>query len=412
MDWFMTRDADDLRSGRPTGRPWIVRIGSRLFEAASGRGAVAESRQRILDVLIVAGAVAFEVVAAILGDESVGAADAAVRVPLSAVAIGALLVRRRHPVPVAAIALAARVALVAVTSSSTALLPVVVVALFSAARNASGRRDLLIVAPLAIGAAVLVAAFDSDAFAVEIRSEAVEMILPIALGDALRSRDARLRARIEAEASARVQAERLRIARDLHDITAHGLSTIAIQSGVAAHLLDPSQAQAREALQAINTTGRKALDDLRAMVGALRSDSPDPRPTPADPDDLTDVIAGATAAGVTPRPRIDGSFPPTISDAVVVAVHRIIQEALTNVARHAGPVPADVHLSHGESSVEVTVSNGPGPGSRSAAVPSTGVGIVGMTERAALLGGTLRAQPRSDGGFLVSATIPYWRDDA
>ena len=147
------------------------------------------------------------------------------------------------------------------------------------------------------------------------------------------------------------------------------------------------------------------------MVGVLRSTDDDVplRPTPSDPDDLSDLLAGAANAGLTVTTDIDGGFPPDVGDACVVAMHRIIQEALTNVARHAGSVPVELSIHHGADRVRVQIVNRPGTSSPRDSVPSTGVGVIGMTERAETLGGSLRAQATADGGFEVDATIPYHR---
>ena len=254
-----------------------------------------------------------------------------------------------------------------------------------------------------------IAALDDDPFFVEFVGEAALMALPIAVGDAARSRAERLRNLIDAEATARVQAERLRIARDLHDVVAHGLSTIAVQSGVAAHLFERDPSQAKEALEIINTTGKQSLEELRAMVGVLRSTDDVPlQPTPLDPNDLSALLTRAAESGVEVTLSLDGMFPVDVADTTVLAAHRIIQEALTNLARHAGQVPATLQIRHHDDRVEVFVRNEPGK-RPTASVPSTGVGIVGMIERAESLGGSLHAGPTGDGGYEVVATLPYYR---
>jgi signal transduction histidine kinase len=161
----------------------------------------------------------------------------------------------------------------------------------------------------------------------------------------------------------------------------------------------------------INATGKHALEELRAMVGVLRStDEEAPlRPTPGDPDDLSELVDRAAQAGLTVRTEVDGGFPRDVGDACVVAMHRIIQEALTNVARHAGPVPVDLSINHDVDHVRLHIVNQPGTTLHRDSVPSTGVGIIGMTERAEALGGTLRAKQATSGGFEVDAMIPYRR---
>ncbi len=367
-------------------------------------------RPGLQDATLALAAAAFAVAALAFDFGEADSDPSALAYVLIAIVGAGLLARRRSPVAVLVVVVAARLIMTGDTGNDVALIPAAMIALYTVARTGDRRASLMV----AIGAAAVmmfvVAGFNSEEFMQELAGEAALMLLPIAVGDAVRSRADRIRDLVDTEAAARVQAERIRIARDLHDVVAHGLSTIAIQSGVAAHLLDRDPDQARESLEVINTTGKHALEELRAMVGVLRSTDEDTplRPTPADPNDLSEVLAGAANAGVTATTDLDGHFPPDVGDACVVAVHRIIQEALTNVARHAGPVPVELAIHHGAGAVHVQILNQPGT-SLEQEVPSTGVGIIGMTERAETLGGSLRAQPTADGGFVVDATIPYHR---
>ena len=197
------------------------------------------------------------------------------------------------------------------TGNEVALLPAVAVALFTVARHADRKIGLTVATVIGLVIAVGTAVFDADRFLPEFLGAAALMAVPIAVGDAARSRSDRIRDLIDTEANSRVQAERIRIARDLHDIVAHGLSTIAIQSGVAAHLLDRDPDQAKEALEVINATGKSSLEELRAMVGVLRSTDDAPlRPTPTDPNDLTDLLDGAANAGIIVTVDTTGAFPP------------------------------------------------------------------------------------------------------
>lgn len=326
------------------------------------------------------------------------------------VACAMLLVRRHRPLAVLLAVSVAQVAVIADTHNDAVLMVCVGVALFTVTR--SGRRMSGLLVAVSVAGVLLLsnAVFDDQAIFPESLGAAALLLLPIALGDAARSREERLNTLITTAVEGRVQAERVRIARDLHDVVAHGLATIAVQSGVAAHLIDRDPDHAREALEIINETGRTSLEELRAMVGVLRStDEAALRPTPADPNDLTDVVAGAARAGVEVRTVVTGRFPPDVSEQCVVAAHRIVQEALTNVVRHAGAAPSTVTLDHGTDSVVVTILNRPGSRATTVNVPSTGVGIVGMTERAESLHGTLHAERRRDGGFEVTAELPYRR---
>lgn len=344
----------------------------------------------------------------VLAYESIeGREPSSLVVGLMVVSWAGLAFRRLIPVTVLAVAVAVRLVLIQQVGTGLPMMPIVGVALYTVARYGDRRRGLMAASSAAVVMSAVAAALGDDGYVIEFLEEGAQAFLPIALGDAFRTREDRVADMIDAEAEARVQAERLRIARDLHDVVAHGLSTIAIQSGVAARLLESDTQQAKEALEAINETGRTSLDDLRSMVGALRStDVALLHPTPADPDDLSAVVAAATSAGVDLRVEQTGTFPESVGDAVVVAVHRIIQEALMNVARHAGAVRADLNLVHHTDGVELRVVNAGSVGP-SLEVESTGVGIVGMRERAESVGGSLEAEASDDGGFVVRAVIPY-----
>ncbi len=356
----------------------------------------------------IAGAVSVFAVVALVTDFGEGGSDATgLSYLLVALAGVALLWRRQQPLAVLSAVVILRIGLTWESANDLALAPAAMVALFTAARAGQRRTNVAITVGVALLMAVVVAALGTDAFVPEALGEAALLLLPVAVGDAARSRAERLRDLIDTEADRRVSAERLRIARDLHDVVAHGLSTIAVQSGVAAHLLDRDPGQAKEALEVINATGKSSLEELRAMVGVLRSTDDAPlRPTPNDPNDLSDLVAGATNSGLEVEVSAVGQFPADVGDSCVVALHRIAQEALTNVARHAGPVTTRVSIRHSAHDVDLSIVNVAGTGTNSG-LRSTGVGIVGMTERAEALGGTLTTQRLPDGGFQVSATIPY-----
>ena len=366
---------------------------------------------RIGDAALAALVTAFAVVALALelGDENSATARSYV---VAIVAGGALAVRRVSPPAVLAVVVAGRLFVIWDVDNELALMPAAVVALYTVARHGDRLVGLVTASVAAVVMGVIAAALGDETFALELLGEGAQAFLPIAVADAARARADRIDDLIETEAAARVQAERLRIARDLHDVVAHGLSTIAIQSGVASHLLDRDPGQAKEALDIINATGKSSLEELRAMVGVLRStDVAELRPTPTDPDDIGELVDAATAAGVPVTCEVTGAFPADVSEAAVVAVHRIVHEALTNVTRHAGSVATTVRLDHNGDHVAVDVHNDRPSGERhpNGSTESTGVGIVGMRERAESVGGHLEARPTSDGGFRVTATVPYYR---
>jgi signal transduction histidine kinase len=248
----------------------------------------------------------------------------------------------------------------------------------------------------------------ADIFLPQFGLVAVAMLL----GALVRSRQAytvesqeRLRAiaaEREREAERRVVEERLRIARELHDTVAHAISTITVQSGTALFMLDQEPDKAREALTAIRQTGKEALAEMRTTLGVLRAGG-EPAVTPehdAGLARLPALLTAVRAAGLEVDLINDLSEP--LPEPVDHAAYRILQEALTNVLRHAGPeARAHVRLSLTGSALTVEVADdGVGPSGMSG-----GHGLKGMAERAAALGGTVRTG-RGDGGFLVHATLP------
>src|SRR5215218_2772021 len=201
-----------------------------------------------------------------------------------------------------------------------------------------------------------------------------------------------------------VTEERLRIARELHDVVAHSMSIIAVQSGVGAHVLDSQPEEARKALVAVEATSRQALVEMRRLLGVLRQEA-EPRGSLAPAPGLAEVEALAAEvarAGVRVEVHIEGT-PCELPAGLDLSAYRIVQEALTNVVRHAGPATARVAVrySPGQVALEV-VDDGRGPG----AEDRGGHGLAGMRERAALYGGTLEAGPVPGGGFRVAATLP------
>ncbi len=372
-------------------------------------------RHRTVDVAVVIGVLAVAILSLVFDIDERDVELEPEYIVLAAAGSLPLLWRRAHPIPVAIAVIVAHLGLTAASRTENSLILAAAAALYTVARTGQRRWAVGLAAFSAAASISIILSIDQDeSLAEETISETAAVLLPVALGDAVRSRQDRVAAIIDAETSARVQEERLRIARDLHDIVAHGLSTIAVQSGVAAYNLGDRQPDdpARVALERINAAGKQSLEDLRAMVGVLRSTDDAPlRPTPTDPDDLSTLTEAAGLAGIELDVRRNGSFPDNVSDASVVAVHRIGQEALTNVARHAGPVPATFELHHQPDHVRIRIVNETSEATtgRSAdpSVASTGVGITGMRERAESLGGSLTTSALPDGGFEVRATIPY-----
>ena len=223
--------------------------------------------------------------------------------------------------------------------------------------------------------------------------------------EALEERATALEATRAEEAKRAVTDERLRIAQELHDVLAHTLSVIAIQAGTGAHVLDAEPEEARRALEDIAGTSRSSLAELRQLLGVLRSEDAATTYLPAPRlADLDRLVAEVTAAGVPVQMTVDGA-PDAVTPGVELAAYRIVQEALTNVLKHAGPASAQVHISYHAHHLDIeVVDDGRGPAASNGS--STGHGLIGMHERVAMYGGTLRTSPAPGGGFRVVAQLP------
>ncbi|MFD0902173.1 sensor histidine kinase [Actinomadura sediminis] len=224
----------------------------------------------------------------------------------------------------------------------------------------------------------------------------------------MRAQRAAESARTRAEEEKRqASEERLRMARELHDVLAHNISMINVQAGVALHLIDDDPGQARTALAAIKEASKEALTEMRSVIGALRAQGETaPRSPTAGLDRLDELLARAASAGLTVDSEVTGERG-TLHAGTSLAAFRIVQEALTNVTRHAGPGPvtARVRIAYREQEIEVRVEDD-GRGVSLLDDRPAGSGIHGMRERAAALGGTFEAGPRPGGGFAVRATLP------
>ncbi|MFT4262606.1 MAG: histidine kinase [Nocardioides sp.] len=247
---------------------------------------------------------------------------------------------------------------------------------------------------------------------------AVDLVL-IATGvgavvGARRERARRAAGRIAEETRQAVLDERLRIARDLHDALAHNLTLVNAQAAVADYLLRTDPDAAETALRDITQHSRQAIDELRATVGLLRYDEGDPsegatgetlRPVPGL-SQLDELVAGFRAGG-TPVELAGTGAPQTLDQQTDLAAYRILQEALTNAAKHApgGAVAVELDWTT-PGSLTLTTINAVAPGRHAPLLPGTGHGLIGMNERATAAGGSLRAGPLRDGTFEVRATLP------
>ena len=214
---------------------------------------------------------------------------------------------------------------------------------------------------------------------------------------------------LEEQGLRRASEERLKIAREVHDVLAHHVSLINVQSGVALHLIDEQPEQARQALSAIKQSSKEVLVELRNILGVLKdaggeADGSPPRQPVASLDQLDRLLERMREAGLPVAFEQTGQRR-TLPSGVDAAALRIIQESLTNTYRHAGPTQATVRLGYlpGELTIEVVDQ---GRGDPAAFTGGTGSGLTGMRQRAEALGGTLSAGPRPGGGFRVAATLP------
>src|SRR5262245_31446537 len=310
------------------------------------------------------------------------------------------------------------------------------VALYTLAAYGDGRRSLVTAAAGIAGLAIGWLSFSSG-----IKPHAAigwvffrigASVMSAALGESVRSRrfiaaEAEERAELaertrEEEARARVDAERLRIAREVHDTVAHAIAIINVQSGVTAHVLDKRPEQAREALEAIEQTSSRALREMRAILGVLRDDGDGRMPQPGL-GQIDELTAKARDAGLDVT--LEATSPATpLPSAVGSAAYRILQESITNVIRHAGPTRVRVALNPGIDVLEIRVTDegrraaaGDDPadphlpaqhrtGNGTGSSAKSGRGILGMRERCQLLGGELDAKPTPCGGFEVTARLP------
>ncbi|WP_433386644.1 sensor histidine kinase [Micromonospora sp. KLBMP9576] len=332
-------------------------------------------------------------------------------VPLLAVAPPAGLLRRRPVLALALMVVAACVVTAAVNVPEPGYQTDIWYAQFLAVDLVVGliaaRRSRRVSVPVAVGALVVqIAAGFVNPSSDPVNRAAFSVLAVVTawtVGNSVRARRGyaeAVRAHTAAEA---VTAERLRIARELHDMVAHSIGVIAIQAGVGARVIDTQPAQARAALATIEATSRDTLANLRRTLGALRrpqSESASLDPTPGL-DDLDRLVSAAADAGVRVELRRDGARRPVPAD-VDLAAFRIVQEALTNVVRHAGTDRCRVTVEHGPDEVAVEIVDE----GRGARVGGEGHGILGMRERVALLEGRFHAGPGPEGGFRVAAWLP------
>ncbi|MGC5566888.1 sensor histidine kinase [Streptomyces sp. FR-108] len=338
---------------------------------------------------------------------------------LAAVTCTSLLARRRHPGAVVVLTtLGTAVAGAQGSTFGPLLLLPVIVALYELTLQASQQairfHGLLVVVVLVPTALRWDA--EDEPWANEAVSLAFWILLPILHGLAVRARRAYLdsvRTRAEEaertrheEAQRRVVEERVRIARELHDVVAHHMALANAQAGTAAHLFSTRPAQTRRILTELTSTTTAALRELEATVGLLRQ--PETAEESLNPapglDRLPDLVAAFAAAALHITITVEGPVR-ALSAGADLAAFRIVQEALTNVAKHAAVNTAHVHLVYGQAQLTITVGNDRSPITPPRA-PGGGFGLLSMRERAQSAGGSLRAGRCPEGGFAVTAELP------
>jgi signal transduction histidine kinase len=216
-------------------------------------------------------------------------------------------------------------------------------------------------------------------------------------------------ARIDRAAAVAAAAERQRIARELHDVVSHGVSLMVVHAGAAEAQLRESPETAQASLRRVQLTGRDAVDDLRRMLAVLYSDAPGEGEPQPSIDDLPALIAQVSEAGTPASLAVDGR-PRGVPPGLSTSVYRVVQEALTNVRRHAPGAAAAVTIRYAGTGVDVRVHNDAATASSHGA--GSGHGLRGASERAALYGGQLEAGPDDNGGWLLHATFPVGRAPA
>jgi signal transduction histidine kinase len=366
---------------------------------------------------------------------------------VAAVACGALVARRRWPLAVFVVSAVSAEIYLAIYQGhqGSTVLVAPLIAVYTVAW-AGGRRRAMALG--AVGVFALAGVHMMINPSARLGADNVALValgaLAVAAGDASRSRrgylaEAQARACLaehdrDVEAARQVTEERLRIARELHDVVGHHLALINVQAGVAAHVMDDRPERAREALAQVRTASRSALGELRDTVGLLRRPGEQP---PVEPvtglAGLPELLAAFRRSGLVIDERVIGTVGP-VAAATDLAAYRVIQESLTNVCKHAGPTTVVVSRHYGPQTLRIVVDNAaPGAaGGRPAQTPPAtgglgghgagglgghgagghgghgagGHGVAGMRERVAVLGGTFAAGPLDGGGHRVTATLP------
>ncbi|MFI0827570.1 sensor histidine kinase [Streptomyces roseolus] len=355
-------------------------------------------------------AIALGVAALLLGTGLFGPHPAGGRGVLGCalLAAGGLALAARRRAPLVVLAVTGLSAVGCLGAGFQVLAVSYLVAVYGAVR--AGHRRVALAASIGLLAALHLTALISGGgsardMVTQARStlEIAWLIAAFAAGEAVRQAERRAdEAELTREETARRRAdeERLRIARELHDSLTHQISVVKVQSEVAVHVARRRGEQVPEALLAIQEAGREASRELRATLEALRDDDTAP---PPGLDHIPDLVKRFRTSGLETTLTIEGQ-PHAVPAAVGRTAYRIVQESLTNVARHAAATAASVLLDYRPGALTIRVDDNGKATSHPA--PTPGLGLLGMRERATALGGRLRTGPRSTGGFTVQAELP------
>ncbi|HEX2312638.1 MAG TPA: sensor histidine kinase [Thermomonospora sp.] len=323
-----------------------------------------------------------------------------------------LVFRRHAPLPVLAVivtALLVRAATAEGPPATVAPFPAILVAAFSAALHVRAPWRAAVAWAVAVGGMTGAIGLQFYATRPDLGSALVMVFFVTGAWTAgwlLRRREIQLDAAEEhtrEQAREAVAAERLRIARELHDVVAHSLSIIAVNAGAARELSRPHPERARDHMDAVAGTAREALVEMRHLLEALREEGDEPLTPQPTLDRLPHLVEQARANGLPVR-LVELGGRRSLPAGVELTVYRVVQEALTNVRRHAGAPDTEVRVRYGGTELDVEVVNAPGQARAPAGPP--GHGLVGMRERARLYGGALHAGPAQDGGYAVRLRLP------
>lgn len=343
-------------------------------------------------------------------------------IALAAVACGSLFWQRSRPRTVVAVTALCTAGAAALGDLLTPLLlgPLMLALYRLALATDRGTTRLAFLGALAL---VTITAFAIDPvdhpWPMQTLGPAAWLLLPVATGNAVRLRGAYVEAvqaraeyaerSREEEARHRVAEERMRIARELHDVVAHHLALANAQAGTAAHLARTHPAQVERILTDLAGTTSSALREMKATVGLLRQADDPAAPLAPSPGlgQLPELTDSFDSAGLAVHVCTEGS-PRPLSPGVDLTAYRIVQEALTNVTKHAGGAAARVRLRYGEDRLTITVTDDGASTAAATPAPGQGFGLIGMRERARSVGGALQAGRRPEGGFEVTTRLPLY----